>query len=68
MLCYRGVQYAPYAHLYQTIPGDVIGKYRGIEVRSRRLTTTVPQPHHALVYRGIAYATGHVEAVYLMQY
>jgi hypothetical protein len=57
MLCYRGVRYFPTGHLYQTIPGEVMGRYRGAEVRSRKLITPVYQPSHLLTYRGVHYFT-----------
>lgn len=67
MLCYRGVQYLPTAHLYETIPGEVIGKYRGAEVRLRYLKSTVSQPSFNLIYRGAPYATGDLRYAMLAQ-
>jgi len=57
MLCYRGVQYIPKGHLFQTVPGEIIGQYRGAEVRSRRLITPIYQPTYLLFYRGVPYFT-----------
>jgi|GEM_PF-2824851 len=57
MLCYRGVQYLPKGHLFQTAPGKIIGKYRGAEVRSRCLITPIYQPTYLLFYRGVPYFT-----------
>lgn len=67
MLCYRGVQYLPTTHLYETIPGKVIGKYRGAEVRLRHLKSIVSQPSFNLIYRGAPYTTGDLRLAILSQ-
>jgi hypothetical protein len=67
MLCYRGVRYTPSNPAYRTQPGNVIGKYRGVEVRSRHLLTPIPQPHYAMTYRGVTYLAHETDAFWFSE-
>jgi Domain of unknown function (DUF4278) len=55
-LSYRGVSYEFNPSDSSSIPGEVIGKYRGAVLRSQHCTTSpVPQQIVNLKYRGISY-------------
>lgn len=53
-LTYRGNQYELIASGIATIPGEVIGKYRGATLRASRHAIVSPQSPN-LVYRGAHY-------------
>lgn len=58
-LCYRGVSYEYTPPTVKVTSGEVVGKYRGLEVRSRHLQTMpLDQPSFELQYRGLSYTTG----------
>lgn len=58
-LCYRGVSYEYIPPALKIASGEPIGKYRGLECRSRHLETMpMEQPSFELQYRGVAYRTG----------
>lgn len=58
-LCYRGVSYEYTPPTVKVTSGEVVGKYRGLEVRSRHLQTMpMEQASFELQYRGVAYTTG----------
>ncbi len=67
-LCYRGVSYEYTSPTLKITLGEVVGKYRGLDVRfakairfaeSRNLATMpMEQPSFELQYRGVPYKTG----------
>jgi hypothetical protein len=58
-LCYRGVSYEYTPPTLKITLGEVVGKYRGLDVRSRNLATMpMEQPSFELQYRGVPYKTG----------
>jgi hypothetical protein len=58
-LCYRGVSYEYTPPTLKITLGEVVGKYRGLDVRSRNLATIpMEQPSFELQYRGVPYKTG----------
>ncbi|HAZ46496.1 MAG TPA: hypothetical protein DDW76_13085 [Cyanobacteria bacterium UBA11369] len=55
-LSYRGVSYELNPSDNLTIPGEVIGKYRGAVVRKQHCTNPpVPELFITLQYRGVSY-------------
>jgi hypothetical protein len=54
-LTYRGAQYEMTASSISTVPGEVIGKYRGAVLMSRRCNFAPPSHAFNLVYRGAHY-------------
>lgn len=58
-LCYRGVSYEYTPPTLKITLGEVVGKYRGLDVRSHNLATMpMEQPSFELQYRGVPYKTG----------
>ncbi|MGC9503387.1 DUF4278 domain-containing protein [Baaleninema sp.] len=57
-LCYRGIPYDYTPPEVETTPSDLVGTYRGIDVRFRNpKKPLVLQPTLDLKYRGVAYRT-----------
>ncbi|KAM3090995.1 DUF4278 domain-containing protein [Phormidesmis sp. 146-12] len=55
-LCYRGIRYQSNFARVLTIPGNVIGRYRGAVLRSQiPLMSTISQRAVVLRYRGVTY-------------
>jgi hypothetical protein len=62
-LTYRGVSYEYNPPAVETTPGEVGGKYRGLDWRFRNLKKPpVLQPRVNLTYRGVRYQTGEATA------
>lgn len=58
-LCYRGVSYEYTPPTLNITLGEVVGKYRGLDVRQRSLATIpIEQPSFELQYRGVPYTSG----------
>ncbi len=55
-LSYRGISYETKSHLVDTTMGQIVGKYRGANLRSRSPQKVSVQRNRArLTYRGISY-------------
>jgi hypothetical protein len=58
-LTYRGVQYDYNPPLTETQLTENVGKYRGVDVRFRKVTKNLVHPLKVdLMYRGVPYTTG----------